>query len=107
MEFFFSSQSPDRFDIIGAVITRAGVAIIYSPCLEKEREKPSGGEEAIQAPTPPIMPAVFFAAAIAEIGGVISQQKRNIVAIDLIRTYYSLFMSVVEFTQKTVLGCLY
>jgi hypothetical protein len=66
---FFSSQSPDRFDIIGAVISRAGVAIIYSPCQEKEREKPSGGEEAIQAPTPPIMLAVFFASPIAEIGG--------------------------------------
>jgi hypothetical protein len=32
----------------------------------------------------------------------------SIVAIDLIRTYYSsLFMSVVEFTQKSALGCLY
>jgi drug/metabolite transporter superfamily protein YnfA len=44
---FFSSQSPERFDIIGAVIARAGVAIICSTCQEKEGEKPSGGEEAI------------------------------------------------------------
>jgi drug/metabolite transporter superfamily protein YnfA len=65
---FFSSQSTDRFDIIGAVIARAGVAIIYSPCQEKEREKPSDGE-VIKVPAPPIMLAVFFAAAIAEIGG--------------------------------------
>jgi hypothetical protein len=34
----------------------------------KGREKPSGGEELIQAPAPPIMLAVVFAAAIAEIG---------------------------------------
>jgi hypothetical protein len=68
MEFF--RQSSDRLDIMGAVIARAGVAIIYYTCQEKEREKPSGGEEVIQAPTPPpIMLAVFFAAAIAGIGG--------------------------------------
>jgi hypothetical protein len=66
---FFSSQSSYRFDIIDAVIARAGVAIIYSTWQEKEREKQSGREEVIQAPAPPIMLAVFFAAAIAEIGG--------------------------------------
>jgi hypothetical protein len=34
----------------------------------KGREKPSGREEVIQAPAPHIVLAVFFAAAIAEIG---------------------------------------
>jgi hypothetical protein len=40
--------------------------IFYMP--RKGREKPSGREEVIQAPAPPIVLAVFFAAAIAEIG---------------------------------------
>jgi hypothetical protein len=84
---FFSSQSADRFDIIGAVIAQAGVAIIYSPCQEKEREKPSGGEEAIQAPTPPNHAGSVLCSCHCRDRGVISQQKRNIVAIDLIRTF--------------------
>lgn len=74
--WLFEGIAPDRFDIIGAVIALAGVAIIYSTCQEREREKASG-EEVIQAPAPLIILAVFFVLPLQRLVAVSSQQKRK------------------------------
>ena len=65
----FEGIAPDRFDIIGAAIALVGVAIIfYMP--RKERNLFGHSRIIIQAPSPPLITlTLFFAAAIAEIGG--------------------------------------
>ncbi len=62
----FEGIAPDRFDIIGAAIALAGVAIIFYMPRKKRRRGSRVVEEVTQAPVTLVL---FFVAAIAEIGG--------------------------------------
>ena len=67
--WIFEGIAPDRFNIIGAAIALAGVAIIfYMP--RKGGESLLVGQEVIQAtPSHVVTVALYLEAAVAEIGG--------------------------------------